>query len=125
MPVIRGQDGGGPYYKWGDEGKHYSYESGNKASRETAKDKALRQGREKKKPPPAATEGGGRRPKKLADPLSSSARSAAKARDRAHLAAVAAYRASSATIPTGSQVQRTPQGEKKKAVEKAARAGRG
>jgi hypothetical protein len=126
MPVIRGQGAEGPYYKWGDAGKHYGYVPGDAAGREAAKDKALRQGRAivasqeraKKAPAPAAEKkGGGRRPKKHSDPLSSAARSAAKAGDRKHLGAEAKYRASHAP--------RLTPAEKKKAADKAARAARG
>lgn len=45
MPVHRGKDSKGPYYQWGDHGKKYRYEAGNKQSREAAKEKAERQGR--------------------------------------------------------------------------------
>lgn len=45
MPVHRGKDGQGPYYQWGEHGKKYHYESGNKDSRDAAKAKAQRQGR--------------------------------------------------------------------------------
>lgn len=45
MPVRRGKDGDGPYYQWGNSGKKYHYESGNKSSREKARDKAERQGK--------------------------------------------------------------------------------
>ena len=45
MPVRRGKDGDGPYYQWGESGKKYRYESGNKSSREKAKANAERQGR--------------------------------------------------------------------------------
>lgn len=44
MPVHRGKDSDGPYYQWGDSGKKYHYESGDKDSRERAKKKAERQG---------------------------------------------------------------------------------
>ena len=44
MPVQRSKDGKGPYYQWGDSGKKYHYEAGNKESREAAKRKATRQG---------------------------------------------------------------------------------
>lgn len=44
MPVHRGKDGDGPYYQWGDAGKKYHYPAGDKKSRETAKDKATKQG---------------------------------------------------------------------------------
>jgi hypothetical protein len=43
-PVHRGKDGKGPYYQWGDSGKKYHYEAGKKKSRETAKQKAEKQG---------------------------------------------------------------------------------
>ncbi|HWB89493.1 MAG TPA: hypothetical protein VG872_09855 [Acidimicrobiia bacterium] len=44
MPVHRGKDGKGPYYQWGESGKKYHYESGDKRSRERAKDRATKQG---------------------------------------------------------------------------------
>lgn len=45
MPVHRREDSKGPYYQWGDSGKKYHYEAGNKQSRESAKEKAEKQGR--------------------------------------------------------------------------------
>ncbi len=45
MPVTRKQDSQGPYYQWGESGKKYHYEAGNKKSREKARDKATKQGR--------------------------------------------------------------------------------
>lgn len=45
MPVHRSKDSQGPYYQWGDSGKKYHYESGDKESRERAKAKAEKQGR--------------------------------------------------------------------------------
>lgn len=45
MPVKRGQDGEGAYYQWGDSGKKYRYETGNKRARAAAKSKAEKQGR--------------------------------------------------------------------------------
>jgi len=45
MPVMRGKDGKGPYFKWGEHGKAYHYKSGNKSSRERARKRAARQGR--------------------------------------------------------------------------------
>lgn len=45
MPVERGKDSKGPYYRWGKSGKKYHYESGNAGSRESARKKAERQGR--------------------------------------------------------------------------------
>lgn len=44
MPVKRCTKDGKPGYKWGDEGKCYSYTPGNKESRERAKKKATEQG---------------------------------------------------------------------------------
>lgn len=44
MPVQRGSDSNGPYYRWGDSGKKYYYTSNSVTSRENAKDKARRQG---------------------------------------------------------------------------------
>ncbi len=45
MPIRRSRDGQGPYYQWGDSGKKYHYESGDRQSRERAKQKAERQRR--------------------------------------------------------------------------------
>lgn len=44
MPVQRGKDSDGPYYRWGNAGKKYRYTAGDKASRERAKGKADKQG---------------------------------------------------------------------------------
>lgn len=44
MPVKRGKDSNGPYYRWGESGKKYHYESGDKELREQAKKKATKQG---------------------------------------------------------------------------------
>lgn len=45
MPVQRGKDSKGPYYRWGKNGKKYHYTSGNKSSRDRAKKKAWIQGK--------------------------------------------------------------------------------
>lgn len=45
MPVHRGKDSKGPYYRWGESGKKYHYASGDKSSRDAAKKKAEKQGR--------------------------------------------------------------------------------
>lgn len=45
MPVMRGQDSKGPYYRWGASGAKYHYTAGNEASRARALDKAKAQGR--------------------------------------------------------------------------------
>lgn len=45
MPVHRSKDGDGPYYQWGESGKKYHYQSGDKKSRTEAKQKAEKQGR--------------------------------------------------------------------------------
>ena len=45
MPVQRGKDIKGPFYRWGDHGKKYYYVAGNARSRGYAYDKALTQGR--------------------------------------------------------------------------------
>lgn len=42
MPIHRGKNSIGPYYQWGTQKKYY-YKSGNKKSREIAKDKARQQ----------------------------------------------------------------------------------
>jgi len=43
MPIKECQKNGKPGYKYGDSGNCYTYEPGNKASREKAKDKAQEQ----------------------------------------------------------------------------------
>jgi len=45
MPIKRCQRNGRPGFKWGDEGKCYTYEPGNKDSREAARQRALKQAR--------------------------------------------------------------------------------
>ena len=45
MPVERGRDSKGPFFRWGKQGAKYHYSSGSKASRERARKKAARQGR--------------------------------------------------------------------------------
>lgn len=44
MPIKHCKKDGRPGYKWGDEGKCYTYTPGNKRSREAAKKKAREQG---------------------------------------------------------------------------------
>lgn len=43
MPINRGKDKRGPFYRFGRSGKKYHYTPGNKRSRATAKSKAKRQ----------------------------------------------------------------------------------
>lgn len=45
MPVKKCRKNGKPGYKWGDEGKCYTYTPGNKKSRERAEERAEEQGR--------------------------------------------------------------------------------
>jgi len=45
MPIKRGQNKYGNYYKYGKQGKKYYYQASNKISRNTAKNKAKRQGK--------------------------------------------------------------------------------
>ena len=45
MPVKSCQKSGKPGFKWGDSGYCYTYTSGNKQSKEQARQKAIRQGR--------------------------------------------------------------------------------
>lgn len=45
MPVKRCMKNGRPGFKWGDQGKCYTYNPANDASRERAKSKASKQGR--------------------------------------------------------------------------------
>jgi hypothetical protein len=45
MPVERGVDSDGPYYRWGTSGHKYHYTANNASSRTRAKDKAALQGR--------------------------------------------------------------------------------
>jgi hypothetical protein len=44
MPVHRSRDHRGPYYQWGDSGKRYHYQAGDRRSRDRAKEQANRQG---------------------------------------------------------------------------------
>lgn len=44
MPVRRSKDSDGPYYQWGESGKKYRYEAGDRKSRDRAKEKAKKQG---------------------------------------------------------------------------------
>jgi hypothetical protein len=45
MPVHRGRDRAGPYFRWGQTGAKYHYTAGNATSRARAKALAARQGR--------------------------------------------------------------------------------
>lgn len=45
MPVMTGKDSKGCFARWGKSGKKYYYKCGNTVSRESAKEKALKQGR--------------------------------------------------------------------------------
>jgi len=45
MPVMRCWEGGKPGYKWGKQGKCYTYKLGDKVSRQKAKNKAKKQGK--------------------------------------------------------------------------------
>jgi len=45
MPVQRCQSDGKPGYKWGKQGKCYTYTPGDKLGRQDAMEKAKRQGR--------------------------------------------------------------------------------
>lgn len=45
MPVHRGRDSSGSFYRWGQRGKKYYYTTNSQNSRDNAKEKALRQGR--------------------------------------------------------------------------------
>lgn len=45
MPVMLGKDKSGSFARWGVKGKKYYYIPNNKVSRESAKLKALKQGR--------------------------------------------------------------------------------
>ena len=45
MPVKKCTKGNKPGYKWGDEGKCYTYEEGNEESRKRARKMAIAQGR--------------------------------------------------------------------------------
>jgi hypothetical protein len=44
MPVKRGKDSDGPFYRWGKSGKKYRYSSGDRSGRESARKKAEKQG---------------------------------------------------------------------------------
>lgn len=45
MPVERGKDTVGSFFRWGTSGKKYYYTSGSARSRDYAREKAARQGR--------------------------------------------------------------------------------
>lgn len=45
MPVQRCQRDNKPGFKWGDQGKCFTYEPGNEQSRERARNQAKEQGR--------------------------------------------------------------------------------
>ncbi len=45
MPVKQCRKNGKPGFKWGDEGKCYTYKSGDEDDRERARKKAAQQGR--------------------------------------------------------------------------------
>jgi hypothetical protein len=45
MPIHKGIQNGHPYYQWGESGKKYFYISGNKPTRDHAKERAIRQGK--------------------------------------------------------------------------------
>ena len=45
MPTKTGKDSKGCFARWGDHGKKYYYECGNRKAREAAKKKADKQGR--------------------------------------------------------------------------------
>ena len=45
MPVKGCQENGKPGFKWGDQGKCYTYTPGNEVSKKRAHDKAIKQGR--------------------------------------------------------------------------------
>lgn len=44
MPVERGRDTTGPFYRWGKHGKKYYYRSSDHLSREMARALAVKQG---------------------------------------------------------------------------------
>lgn len=44
MPLMRCEEDGKPGYKWGENGKCYTYTPGNEQSRKAAKRKAILQG---------------------------------------------------------------------------------
>jgi len=45
MPVERGQDSSGPFFRWGKSGKKYRYRTGDEAGRDRARARAVLQGR--------------------------------------------------------------------------------
>lgn len=54
VPVMRGTDERGPFYRWGRSGTRYRYTVGNAASRKRARDRALLQGRAAQRKAPAS-----------------------------------------------------------------------
>lgn len=56
MPVVRGEDADGPYYRWGQRGRKHRYQPGSDRSRRLAREKAAAQGRAaQRKAPESAT----------------------------------------------------------------------
>lgn len=113
MPLTRGSDSTGAYYRWGPSGyggAKYHYAAGNKASRERAKAKAMTQalafeaskrsgGAAKRKPAAKkvtaspAEKVGGKTPRKLRKKtVSSITRAQKKAANKSLLMKTAAYR---------------------------------
>ena len=45
MPLVKGKDKEGHFYRWGRHGKRYYYQVGNKLSEMEASWRALRQGK--------------------------------------------------------------------------------
>jgi hypothetical protein len=56
VPVMRGRDERGPFYRSGDGGERYRYTVGDPSSRQRARDKALQQGSASKSKAPARSE---------------------------------------------------------------------
>lgn len=110
MPLNRGQDTKGAYYRWGATGAKYHYAAGNKASREHAKAKAMTQakaikaskhsgGTAKRKPAakkaaalPAKKVGGKTPRKPRMKTVSSMTRAKKKVADKSRVTKIAAYR---------------------------------
>ena len=56
MPVVRGEDADGPFYRWGQRGRKYRYRKGSDRSRRLAREKAAAAGRgTRRKAPESST----------------------------------------------------------------------
>lgn len=110
MPLVRGHDAKGTYYRWGPAGSggaKYHYTAGNKTSRERAKSKAMSQARAIEASKARRRVTGGAAARRRASPkkpsLSSASRSQRKVADKSRVGRVAGYRRSKPPPRTASK----------------------